>query len=101
MVKNSAAARFASIAKALNGHDGVAVGSGKRGFGSDALQVNGKIFAMLRGDSLVLKLPSQRVGELVGSGVGTPFDAPSDPAPGRHRFRISCGSGGGGGGGAG
>lgn len=75
MVKNSAAARFASIAKALNGHDGVAVGSGKRGFGSDALQVNGKIFAMLRGDSLVLKLSSQRVGELVGSGVGTPFDA--------------------------
>jgi hypothetical protein len=71
----SAEKRFARIVDALSGDDGVTVGGGKRGFGSDALQVNGKIFAMLRRGALVVKLPAARVAELISAGVATPFDA--------------------------
>jgi hypothetical protein len=67
--------RFAAIVEALTGVDGVTVGAGRRGFGSGTLQVDGRIFAMARRGGLVLKLPSQRVAELVASGDGTPFDA--------------------------
>jgi hypothetical protein len=52
------------------------VGSpGKKGFGSSALQVNGKIFAMVssRG-SFVVKLPKHRVESLEASGAGQRFD---------------------------
>ena len=45
------------------------------GFGSSpGLRVRGKIFAMLAGDSLVVKLPKDRVDELVASGVAARFD---------------------------
>jgi hypothetical protein len=67
--------RFGALAEALSGVDGVTVGSGRRGFGSDALQVDGRIFAMARHGGLVLKLPRTKVAELVASGDGTPFDA--------------------------
>jgi hypothetical protein len=67
--------RFAAIVEALASSEGVTVGAGRRGFGSGALQVDGRIFAMTRRGGLVLKLPSQRVTELVASGDGTPFDA--------------------------
>ena len=67
--------RFARIVDALSGRDGVTVGGGKRGFGSGALQLNGKIFAMLRHDALVVKLPAARVAELIATGVAMPFDA--------------------------
>jgi hypothetical protein len=50
--------QFAAVVAALEGSAGVTVGSGKRGFGPDALQVEGRIFAMLRGGRLVLKLPA-------------------------------------------
>jgi hypothetical protein len=45
------------------------------GFGSSALKVGGRIFAMLssRGE-FVVKLPRRRVGELIGSGDGDRFD---------------------------
>jgi hypothetical protein len=45
-----------------------------RGFGADALKVNGRIFAMLSHDRLVVKLPRRRVDELVETGVGDRFD---------------------------
>lgn len=49
-------------------------GSG-RGFGSDALKVNGSIFAMVSNGHLVVKLPRERVAELIANGTGSPFDA--------------------------
>ena len=51
--------------------------SGK-GFGSDALKVRGKIFAMLSQGRLVVKLPRQRVDALVASGDGERFDPRHD-----------------------
>jgi hypothetical protein len=66
---------FADIVHALASAEGVSVGSGRRGFGSDALRADGRIFAMARRGGLVLKLPGERVAELVASADGQPFDA--------------------------
>jgi len=49
--------------------------SPRRSFGSSALKVNNKIFAMLAGGTLVVKLPGSRVTELIGTDQGLPFDA--------------------------
>ena len=68
-------ARFAELADALVGRDGVALGPGRRGFGSGALQVDGRIFAMVSRDRLVVKLPRERVAALLASGDGVAFDA--------------------------
>ena len=47
-----------------------------KGFGSSALKVDGRIFAMLSsGSEFVVKLPRQRVNELIVSGEGAAFDA--------------------------
>jgi hypothetical protein len=56
--------------------------SRRRMFSSEnVLSVNGKIFAMLgRGLSLVVKLPKERVDDLVRAGKGKHFD------PGRGRL---------------
>jgi hypothetical protein len=51
------------------------VAEGARGFGDSALKVGGRIFAMVTRGDLVVKLPRTRVDELVGRGVGSPFDA--------------------------
>jgi hypothetical protein len=53
----------------------VSVPDGGSGFGSQALKINGAIFAMISGDRLVVKLPARRVAELIESGSGQPFDA--------------------------
>lgn len=44
------------------------------GAGNVALKVKGKIFAMLIGDAVVLKLPKARVDDLVERSLGTRFD---------------------------
>ena len=49
-------------------------GGAQRAFGATSLKTNGKIFAMLVKDRLVVKLPVGRVEELVSSGVGERFD---------------------------
>jgi hypothetical protein len=72
---SGAQARFAELVEALAGRPGVTLGSGRRGFGSDALQVDGRIFAMVSSGRLVLKLPRERVAALLASGDGAPFDA--------------------------
>lgn len=68
--------RFAAIAEALAGEPGVTLGAaGKKGFGSSALQVHGKIFAMVSSkDDFVVKLPKARVEQLEAAGAGRRFD---------------------------
>jgi hypothetical protein len=71
--------RYATIVDALLGSADVTLGSpGKKGFGSAALQVSGRIFAMLAGGTLVVKLPRQRVDTLITSGDGARFDPRRD-----------------------
>ena len=65
---------FDRLVASLAGREGVAIGE-RRGFGANALQANGRIFAMVSGGRVVLKLPEPRVAELLASGAGTPFDA--------------------------
>jgi TfoX/Sxy family transcriptional regulator of competence genes len=45
-----------------------------RMFGSTGLKTDGKTFAMLVKDRLVVKLPSERVEELMQAGEGDRFD---------------------------
>jgi hypothetical protein len=68
--------RFGAIASALAGEPNVSVGSsGKKGFGSSALQVGGRIFAMVSSNgNFVVKLPKHRVEELERAGAGQRFD---------------------------
>src|ERR687891_190380 len=47
----------------------------RRAFGATSLKANGKIFAMLVKDKLVVKLPRKRVDDLVEAGSGERFDA--------------------------
>lgn len=73
-----AAAVFAGLCGTLGGEPGVTLppaAGASRGFGSDALKVDGRIFAMVTGGALVLKLPRGRVAALLASGEGRPFDA--------------------------
>ena len=52
----------------------------RQGFGSGALKVNGRIFAMMTPRAeFVVKIPKARVDELVKQGVGERFE----PGPGR------------------
>lgn len=65
---------FARVVKAFPEDRQVTHNSGK-GFGSGALKVNGKIFAMISSKGqFVVKLPQSRVDELVASGQGERFD---------------------------
>jgi hypothetical protein len=67
---------FADLCEDYAGTPGVSLpDSGGRGFGSQALKIDGAIFAMISGDRLVVKLPARRVAELIESGRGQPFDA--------------------------
>jgi hypothetical protein len=70
--------RFQKIVKALRNHPGVTPPSdamGSKRFGSSALQINGRIFAMITSKGqFVVKLPREHVEALVASGVGQRFD---------------------------
>lgn len=72
-----AAALFADLCEEYAGVTGVTVpdGAARRPFGSDALKSSGKIFAMLVGGQLVVKLPAARVTQLVETGHGEPFSS--------------------------
>lgn len=66
--------RFARVATAFARNRWVSRGGGK-GFGSGALKVNGKIFAMMDSKGrFVVKLPGARVDALVAAGQGAYFD---------------------------
>jgi hypothetical protein len=68
--------RFDQVVEALLGIEGVdPPETARSGFGSGALKVDGKIFAMLVRGCLVVKLPAKRVQAAIGSHAGTPFDA--------------------------
>jgi hypothetical protein len=65
---------FARIVNAFAGDPRVSHGGGK-GFGSGALKINGRIFAMMSSKGhFIVKLPKDRVDELVASGEGERFD---------------------------
>jgi TfoX/Sxy family transcriptional regulator of competence genes len=51
-------------------------------FGSSGLKVGGKVFAMSVKNELVVKLPRERVDELVAAGAGSRFD------PGHGHFPV-------------
>jgi hypothetical protein len=73
----AAEARWAALAETMLGAPGTTYGNAdgpQRAFGSTSLKTNGKIFAMLVGERLVLKLDRRRVDELIGSGDGERFD---------------------------
>ncbi|MEZ0064490.1 hypothetical protein ABIA32_000478 [Streptacidiphilus sp. MAP12-20] len=74
--------RFDALVRELGPVQGVTEpedAPGREGrFGSAALKVHGKIFAMLVQGRLVVKLPRRRVDELVEAAEGERFDAGRD-----------------------
>lgn len=71
----SPAERFEDLTGEFSDIDGVRLPHGGSGFGRGALRYHGKIFAMLVRGDLVVKLPQDRVAELVGAGHGEHFTA--------------------------
>ncbi|MFD2466152.1 hypothetical protein [Amycolatopsis silviterrae] len=69
------AERFEDLVDELQHCPGVTPPRTGRGFGSHALKVHGRIFAMFVRGRLVVKLPEARVDDLVDSGRGVRFDA--------------------------
>ena len=67
-------ANFAYTLKSLLCLPDVSHGNGKKGFGENALNVRGKIFAMLTPtQGFVVKLHKDRAQEMFESGLGAPF----------------------------
>jgi hypothetical protein len=75
-------ARFDALIDELSGIPGVQLPdeAGGRRFGAHTLRLDGTIAAMLVDGAVVLKLPGDRVSELVASGRGAHWDA----VPGRR-----------------
>ena len=68
-------AQFERLVAGFGSDPSVTLPSAGGKFGASALKVDGRIFAMLSGGELVVKLPRERVDELVAAGTGKPFDA--------------------------
>lgn len=68
---NDTDARFTPIIEAFRNSTGVSLA---RMFGSSGLKVNGKVFAMMVKGGLVVKLPKERVEDLVKAKLGEYFD---------------------------
>jgi len=66
--------RYEDLIDELMGEPGVTPPQG-RGFGRSAVRFNGKIFVMFVRGRLVLKLPEDRVENLIAGGHGIRFDA--------------------------
>jgi hypothetical protein len=74
-----ASQRFAALVETLLARSETTHGDdetrgARRSFGSTSLKANGRIFAMLVKERLVVKLPARRVEELVAAGAGERFD---------------------------
>ncbi len=67
--------RFEGLVDDLLGVPGVTPPRGGGGFGRSALRFENRIFAMFVRGHLVVKLPRQRVDDLVEAGEGVRFDA--------------------------
>jgi hypothetical protein len=67
--------RYEDLVDEFTGLDGVLPPPGGSGFGRSVLRYRRKIFAMLVRGQLVVKLPGERVDELVAGGHGERFDA--------------------------
>jgi hypothetical protein len=65
--------KFGPVISALSGEPGVTVGEGMFN-ATGVLKVNSKIFSMMTGGRLVVKLPKARVNALVDAGEGVRFD---------------------------
>jgi hypothetical protein len=67
-------ARFAALVADLSTRPRVTV-STNPGFGQGGLMADGKLFALLRGEELLLKLPAPTVAHLIVQGEASSFDA--------------------------
>jgi hypothetical protein len=67
--------RYEDLVDGLIGADGVTPPRGGGGFGRSAVRFQDKIFVMLVRGRLVLKLPADRVDDLIAAGHGVRFDA--------------------------
>jgi hypothetical protein len=75
-VNDAAASGFDSVVKSFAADPEVTPPGAGKGFGSGALKVGKKIFAMISSRAeFVVKLPLPRAAELVNSGRGRYFDA--------------------------
>jgi hypothetical protein len=79
-----AAERFDDVVRAFARRRGVTTG---RMFGSLGLKRDGKTFAMLVKNRLVVKLPGERVAELVAARAGERFD-PGHGRPSREWLAV-------------
>jgi hypothetical protein len=80
--------RFEELLGEFSDIDGVTLPHGGSGFGRSALRYRGKIFAMFVRGALVVKLPGQRVDELIAAGHGARFDA-NKGTPMREWFTVA------------
>lgn len=75
----SASEQFATLVETMLSRSEATYGNddsygARRSFGSTSLKANGKIFAMLVKEHLVVKLPEERVDALIAQGAGERFD---------------------------